>query len=666
MCGIAGTAGFGDLSLLERMVGTIVHRGPDDWGTWLGDGIGTFHEVGLGNCRLAVLDLSPAGHQPMLGLNGRSALTYNGEVYNFAELRDGLEKAGERFHSRTDTEVVLRLLDRLGPACLSRLNGMFGLAYWDDKRRELILARDRYGIKPVYYAHLDDGRLVFASEVKALFACPDVPREVNVSQLDAYLRYLWVPGPETLFRGIYKLPPGHYLRWRDGRIEIRQYWDISYQDRSTATEAELTEELRSILQRAVKRHLISDVPVGLFLSGGLDSSTLLALTTDATTAPARAYTIAYRAEDALLEQAGQADQQHARLVAQHFGAEYNEIVVDPNIASLLPKVIYHLDEPIADPAAISTLLISKAAAEHVKVLLCGQGADEIFAGYRVHHALGLAALAGRIPGWLRDGPIRTGVGLLHALPTDPVGVPLGRRLAAQRYLTRLLDTSKLSPAERYVAMRSYYDSTLLRRLYSPHMRHMTENVQSTQAHLSYFDATPGGDGLDRLLYTDLKTFLPELNLAYSDKLTAAASVEGRVPFLDNEVVEFAAKLPSHYKLRRGTGKYLLRKAMRGRLPDSVISRGKAGFGAPIRKWLRDELRPMVHDLLSQDVIRRRGYFDAAEVSDLVHRNETGLDDQPMRVWALLTLELWHRAFMDSSPTSSVPAQSSPIHLAVTR
>jgi asparagine synthase (glutamine-hydrolysing) len=647
MCGIAGVAGSIDHRTLETMVLCMKHRGPDDSGVWVSAADLDGWQVGLSNCRLAIIDLSPAGHQPMLGEAERSVITYNGEVYNHPELRAELEARGERFRSRTDTEVVLRLLDLNGPGCLRRLNGMFGLAYWDETRRELLLARDRYGIKPLYYAHLSDGGLVFASEIKAMLACRGVPRGIDLAAMDAYLRFLWVPGPNTLFSGIFKLPPGHFLRWRAGRVEIRPYWDIDYEVVAPVSEAALVEELQTVLKRAVQRHLISDVPVGLFLSGGLDSTSLLSMVHQITREPARAYTIAYRDEDAALEQAGQEDARHARAVARRMDADYCEILVRPDIADLLPEVVYHLDEPVADPAAISTLLISRAAREHVTVLLSGQGADEVFAGYRVHSAAHLARVAGNLPGWLRRGPLRAAIDALPAMPTEALGISIGRRLAAQRYLRQLLDVADLPPAEGYIAMRSYYAPAQQRRLYSPELRLATLGFDAARSHLNYFHSAPKADSLNRLLYTDLKTFLPELNLTYSDKLTAAASVEGRVPFLDNEVVEFAAKLPPNLKLRGLTGKYLLRQAMRGQVPDSVILRRKAGFGAPVRKWLRDELRPMVHDLLSVDVLRRRGYFEPSAVERLVHDNESGIADQPLRVWALLTLEVWHRIFLDS-------------------
>jgi asparagine synthase (glutamine-hydrolysing) len=641
------------------MTGTIVHRGPDDEGVWLSRPDRQGRRVGLGNCRLAILDLSAAGHQPMLGPGERTVLTYNGEVYNFAELGEELKARGERLRSKTDTEVVHRLLDRDGPGALARLNGMFGLAHWDEAERRLLLARDRYGTKPLYYAELGDGRLVFASEIKALLACPDVPCEPNLEAVDVFLRHLWVPGPATMFRGIFKLPPGHYLVWRDGRIQIEQYWDVAYTAGEARNEDELAEELRDILHRAVKRHLIADVPVGLFLSGGLDSTTVLALATRLTGIRAKAYTIAYRDQDARLEQAGRGDEQHARQAAKTLDADYHPILIDPDVAALLPEVVHHLDEPVADPAAISTLLIARAARRDVKVLLSGQGADEVFGGYRVYAAAQQAGRIGALPRWSL-GLARSGIDLAAKLPTDRFGVPLGRRMAARRYLDRLLVAAPRTAAERFATLRAYYWDGAQMPLYGCAFRAFVEQHPVPDPQIGYFETAPAAGELDRFLYADLKTFLPELNLTYTDKLTSAASVEGRVPFLDNELFDFAARLPADLKVRGGGGKYLLRKAVRGLVPDEIIRRGKAGFGAPVRKWLRDELRPLTRELLSPDALRRRGYFDPAAVAALVHRNEEGVEDQPLRVWALLTLEVWHRTFVDHRPvpresTSSLPS-----------
>jgi asparagine synthase (glutamine-hydrolysing) len=483
--------------------------------------------------------------------------------------------------------------------------------------------------------------------VKALLLAPGISREVDPEALHRYIAFGWVTGPETMFRGIRKLPPAHYMIWRAGETTIAPWWDLRFDVADDRPEAEIVESLREALTRAVERHLISDVPLGVFLSGGLDSSTILALATRITGAPVTAYTIAYRPQDGALEQSTD-DALYARLMAERFGARYHEIVVAPDIVDLLPKVILHLDEPVADPAAIATYLICDAARAEVKVLLSGQGGDEIFAGYPVHRNHGLGNLVARLPRGIRNGPGRALLGALPALGTRIPGVRPGLAMAAHRYLDKLFAGAELSPEERYVFYRSYYTEAEARSMYAPALRGTVAGERAGVRHYEYFDTVPDADFLNRVLYVDLKTFLPELNLTYSDKMSSAASVEVRVPLLDNEVVDLAARIPPSLKLRGVTGKYIFKKAMEGILPDSVIHRRKAGFSAPIRSWLRRELRGMVDDLLSEETVRRRGYFDPRAVRRLVEQDRSGAADHTLRIWSLLTFELWQSTFVDGS------------------
>ncbi|RMD64069.1 asparagine synthase (glutamine-hydrolyzing), partial [Candidatus Parcubacteria bacterium] len=511
----------------------------------------------------------------------------------------------------------------------------------------LFLARDRLGIKPLYYNILGD-RLIFASEIKAILLAEGVRREVNLEALHRYLAFLWVPGPETMFKGVYKLPPAHYMLWWDGGYSIHPYWDLRFDVNGRADERELVEELRGILTSAVERHLISDVPLGVFLSGGLDSSTILALAAQVIGEPVTAYTIAYRPEDARLEQFPD-EARFARLVAQHFGAEYHEIVVEPKVVDLFPKVVWHLDEPVADAAAIATYLICEAARPQLKVLLSGQGGDEVFAGYRVHWTHRLANLVRLLPEPLRNGPARALLGMLPALKDYVPGVHPGLMLAVHRYFDKLLQGAALSPEQRYVFYRSYYTDGDQLQLYTPELRTALTDTVAGARHLAYFEAVRDADFLNRMLYVDVKTFLPELNLTYSDKLSSATSVEVRVPLLDLELVEFMARVPPGLKLKGLTNsKYLLKKAMEGILPDPVIRRRKAGFGAPLRAWLRRDLREMVDDLLSEEAIKRRGYFDPKTIRRLIENDREGVEDNAQRIWAFLTLELWHRTFIDGA------------------
>jgi asparagine synthase (glutamine-hydrolysing) len=645
MCGICGTAGFADKALLERMNAVMAHRGPDDEGIYLSpDG-----SVGLGNRRLSIIDLSQAGHQPMTNESGTVWITYNGEVYNFQDLRAGLLRAGHQFRSNTDTEVIVHLYEDMGVDCLRRLNGMFGVAIWDEPKHRLLLARDPLGIKPVYYTQ-SGAQLLFASEVKCLLQSALVRVEPDLEALHYFLCFLWVPGPKTLFKGIRKLMPGEMLVWEDGHIQVERYWDMDMHSVSDRSEKALTVELKTLLTQSVARHLISDVPVGVFLSGGLDSSSILALASQITHGPVKAYTIAYGTEDARLEQSGD-DRYYAQQVARHFDAEYHEIEVQADVSALLPKVVWHLDEPVADPAAITSLLICRAARPDVTVLLSGQGADEIFAGYRVHRNDQLARRLSLLPRSLRDRVIMPGLQVIPRIKGHlPATLP-GLALAVHRYLDKLLRGVDLPPEQRYVFYRSYYTQAELLSLYTAEMREAVKGLDPAQTHLAYFGSTQGMDFLNRTLYVDAKTFLTELNLTYSDKMSMAESVEVRVPFLDREVVEFMAQVRPNLKINGLTTKYLLRKAMQGIVPSKVIRRRKAGFGAPIRKWLKSDLRTMIGQLLSESRLRMRGILEPAAVQTLLDENVAGIHDHTYPIWALLSLEVWMQTFVDREQPS---------------
>jgi asparagine synthase (glutamine-hydrolysing) len=628
------------------MVRLIAHRGPDDNGVF----VTSDRMFGLGNCRLSIIDLSHAGHMPMCNEDETVWITYNGEIYNFHSIRSELQKLGHRFRSQTDTEILVHGYEEWGAPLLERLNGMFGLALLDLRKKpaKLLLARDRFGIKPVYYTMVGD-RLVYASEIKAILLAPGVARDVDLNALHRYLAFLWVPGPETLFKGIYKLPPGHYLEWSEGEYSVHAYWNLRFPP-ATANgkrdENRLSAELLEILRRAVKRHLISDVPLGVFLSGGLDSSTILALAAELTHEPVKSYTIAYRPEDGRLEQSD-ADRVFARLAARRLAADHHEIEVNPDIVDLLPKVVWHLDEPVADPAAISTYLICRQGRPEVKVLLSGQGADEVFAGYRLHWTHRLASMLQVIPSPLRHAFARFPLGALPSISHWLPGVRPGLVLAVHRYWDKLLAGVDIDPEHRYVFYRSYYTDQEQFAMYTPELRVALLGAVAGDRHLTHFQAVPDADFLDRMLYVDVKTFLTELNLTYCDKLSSAASVEVRVPFLDSEVVDFMSRMPPQMKLHGFKSKYIFRRAVERVVPPEILHRRKAAFGAPIRAWLRRDLHDMVDGLLSEKTLRERGYFQPAAVRAMIEEDRKGEGDHTLRIWALLTLELWHRTFIDS-------------------
>ncbi len=641
MCGIAGIFGQSDEHLARQFCRVLKHRGPDDEG-FLTSASGP---ITLASRRLAILDLTPAGRQPMQTAGGRCTLVYNGEVYNFAEIRSQLQSRGRQFRSRGDTEVVLEALAEKGTAALAEFNGMFALAFWDARERKGLLARDPFGVKPLYYASLPGGRLIFASEIKALLLHPELAAGLNLSALPEYLAFLWTPDPATLFEGIHKLPPGHLLEWRDGAFSIRCYYELPALDgQQELREEEAIEGLRLRLRRAVQRQRVSDVPVGLFLSGGLDSSALLAEMAGAFPGgPAagqeiRCYTAGFPAEDNALDQFG-ADLPYARAVARRFGARLREFEIGARMTDLLPKLLYHLDEPLADPAIINTYLICKQARrDGAVVLLSGQGADELLGGYRRHIAPLLNSRLQWAPAVLLRGVER----LARRLPA---GLP-GRAGGALRRVRKLLEPLGRPPGEQFAHYCQWLQDDYVRLLLAPEVlatlgfwRHPSAFTEEA------LGKSPSGGLLDRMLYRDLKTFLPALNLTYTDKMSMAASVEARVPYLDLELAEFCWRLPQRFKVRGKTGKWVLRQAMRGTLPAGVLSRSKTGFGAPVRQWMRHELNEMAADLLSPAALRAGGVFSAEGVESLRARFASGQGDHGYSLWALLVFQLWREIFL---------------------
>lgn len=617
----------------------ITHRGPDDRGTYVSPCGFAF----LGNTRLKILDLSAAGHMPMTNEDRTVWVTYNGEIYNYASLRRELEARGHVFTSTADTEVVVHGYEEWGIGLLTRLNGMFAFAVWDESRGSLLLARDHLGIKPLYYAVCSDS-VYFASECKSIIASGALVPELNLAALPKYLGFLWTPAPETMLEGVLKLPPGHYLEWSHGEVRTNAYWDLDLTDTRDAPLEEHAALLRAALVDSVERQLRSDVPVGILLSGGLDSTGLLSLALQQTGEPIDCYTIAFREQDAAWEQCPD-DALYARRVAQHYGVPYHEIVSEPRHTELLPRLMWHMDEPIADPAAINTYLICEAAREQVTVLLSGQGADELFAGYRVH----TMHLAAERYGWLRFQPALSAMKACGAiaghLGGHVPGISPGMGLAVQRTLGRVAESASKDRKERALGLRSYYGETELGQLLTPEA--LSASHESYMArHAEYYERVAELDPVSQALYLDTKLFLPELNLAYCDKMSMAASVETRVPYLDMEVVEVARRIPSGLKARGLSRKIVLRHALRNDVPEWVSTRRKAGFGSPIRGWLRTELTDLVDDLLSEETVRRRGLFRPETVRKMVSEHRVGDADHTYRIWALLTLESWQRSVVD--------------------
>jgi asparagine synthase (glutamine-hydrolysing) len=646
MCGISGLVNCGDRGTLESMTHVQAHRGPDDEGFWeqkFPDG----SYIGLGSRRLSIIDLSTSGHMPMCNEDRSVWITYNGEIYNFAELRHDLELKGHRFASETDTEVIVHLYEQEGPDCVKRMNGMFAFGICDLRsgRPTLFVARDHFGIKPFYYVQ-QGYRFAFASEIKALLQIPGVEAEIDAKALHQYLTFLWVPDPKTMFRDIFKLPAGHYGLLRNGQLEITQYWDLKFPSEGLQfprSEAELKAEIRERFRRSVEAQMISDVPIGAFLSAGLDSSSIVAMMSRATSQPVRTYTITFPSGDRVGETTLDDPNVAARL-SRRLGCENHRIVMEPDVANLLPKLTWHMDEPTADPAIIASYLVCREARKHATVLLSGVGGDELFAGYRKHYAHYWAQGYQRLP------PVVRGLidSFLLKLP-NLRGTPMKGRIRLAKKMAR---SSSLPPMERFLMNCTYLDQGQKAALYTSALSDEISGEDAVKQHRARFEQVKDSDFLNQMLYLDTKIFMPSLNLTYNDKMSMASSVEVRVPFLDRELAEFVAwNVPPSMKLKgffRPTTKYIFRKAMQDVLPRKILQQSKASFAAPIDYWLARDMKEMVDDLLSESQIKKRGLFRPEAVYTFIDEHRSGARDRSMQIWQLLTLELWMQIFLDGS------------------
>jgi asparagine synthase (glutamine-hydrolysing) len=647
MCGIAGIIGRHSEPQLRAMLTSIEHRGRDDEGSWTSTPIDDEgRQVFFGHRRLAIIDTSPAGHEPMLSRDGRYVLTFNGEIYNYRELREQLQAKGHQFQTDTDTEVLLEAFAEWGENCLPRLNGMFAFAVWDNVERTLTVARDHAGIKPLYYCE-QNGNFVFASEAKAILAGGFVKAEIDPPSLHQFLTFLWVPDPNTLFRNIKTLPPAHFLKWKNGRVQIKSWWDLSFDEIESGRSDEWwQEQLFATLDRVVQMEMVADVPLGSFLSGGIDSSAIVAMMKRHSNGRrVSTYTVGIAAEDLRYDIIPD-DVEWARRVNQQLDTDYHEIMQTPAVAELLPRLVHHMDEPPID-MAIPSYLVSRAARETLTVMLSGMGGDEVFAGYPRQLAMKLAGTLDPVPGHLRRPLMRT---LERTLPG---GLP-GPLTAPLRNMKKFARSAALDFEARYLGYGTYFTDKAKQKLYSDEWRHLTREVDAYGSHRRYFARVRDAAPLNQLLYVDFKTFLPCLNLITTDKTSMAVNLEVRVPFLNRELVEFAARMPPDLKLRGLKRKYVLKRAMEQVLPSEVVWRKKAGFSAPVRSWLRGPLQPLVDELLSESTVKRRGLFNPAEVRRIVEANLSGREDFNLQVFQLLSLELWQQHFIDSPSPSVSP------------
>jgi asparagine synthase (glutamine-hydrolysing) len=592
--------------------------------------------VGLAHRRLSILDLSTRGRQPLANEDGSIQVICNGEIYNFPELRVDLERKGHQFRSKSDSEVLVHLYEEKGIDLLKDLNGIFAFALWDDRKKRLLIGRDRFGVKPLYYCQAG-GDFLFASEIKALLEHPSVQRSVCLEALRYYVAFRYVPDPLTMFEGIFKLLPGHYCLIDDRGIAFGSYWRSQYAPNSEPREEEWIEGLRERLAVAVKRQLLSDVPLGISFSGGVDSGTVLAMMHQVGVPDIKAYTVGYHNREADLGGA-KSDATYARSLGQQFGVRTREIMFDPQMLDeMLPKVVWHMEEPVADTGAVASFLVAQHAKGEVKVLLSGQGGDEVFGGYPWHRATKLAMLLQR--SYLASPLLR-----LIGRPLELAPVTLGGRpVTLLRRLKKFVSHAHKDFAECHLGFLSYADEEDRQALLAPRLNGRSN--APFDLFLDHLTALKHLDPVHRTLHLDMHTFLPSHNLLYADKTGMAHSIEMRVPLLDNDLFDFAATIPEHFKVQLFEQKYILKKAMEGVLPHEALYRKKSAFGAPIRYWLTHYLKDMLNDLLSETNLNRQGFFDPPAVRRLIQLNEAGAKDAGPLVFSLLIFSLWHQTFI---------------------
>ncbi|MHB8893953.1 MAG: asparagine synthase (glutamine-hydrolyzing) [Candidatus Geothermincolia bacterium] len=622
MCGICGFLvrdGGSPVTpeLINRMQRVMRHRGPDESGAYVQG------RIGLGHNRLSIIDLA-TGHQPIENEDGTKRIIFNGEIYNYPELRRDLLARGHRFTTHSDTEVILHLYEEFGPASLQHLRGMFAFAIWDSADGSLFLARDRLGKKPLYYAG-NDQWFCFASEIKSLLVTDRVPRELNLPSVDQYISLNYTIGPRTMLRHVDKLLPGHYILLRDGDAVQQPYWDFAEARETNQSFSQCYEHMTELIEESVRIRLMSEVPLGAFLSGGVDSSVIVAVMTRLTGRPVKTFTVGYEDASSVSELG------YARLVAKTLKAEHHEFVLQPgNFRDIVPEVVWHLDEPIGEYATIPLLLLSRLAKRHVTVLLSGEGADEIFAGYPIYRSMKLIEAFQRIP----------------RLPRRFVEWLLLSRFTGTLKHDKYRDWLERPLESRYLGNASYFTPRMKSKLYTDGFKASLGEERVEDLVGSYYQRVQGRDVLSRMLYVDTKTWLPEDLLIKADKMTMAASVELRVPFLDHKLVEFAATLPSRMKLRRSCSKYIFKKYAETMLPREIVHRPKRGFPVPLEQWLKKDLVEYARDILFDRRTTQRGIADPRYVREMIDRHVGTAENYSQNIWNLMVLEIWMRRFLD--------------------
>lgn len=638
MCGINGfvlsnkSGRRADAPTVERMRDVLTHRGPDDSGIYLGE------RVGLGHRRLSIVDVA-AGHQPMTNEDGTLHIVYNGEIYNHADYRASLEARGHRYRTHCDTETILHLYEEEGARAVERLRGMFAFAIWDQKTGELFIARDRLGVKPLYYMLTDDGSLYFASEIKSLLAAHVLTPELNFSVLPDYLANHATSGEATLYRGVKRLLPGHTLLWRDGQIKIEKYWDVSFQgerndSNNQRSDADYIAEWSDLFRTSVRLRLMADVPLGMFLSGGIDSSAIAAVMSGMVDAPIKTFSVAFAEREAN-------ELEYARLVARAYGTDHHEVVVSPaEFFAELPKLVWHEDEPLAHPSSVALYFVSRLAAQHVKVVLTGEGSDESLAGYeRYRKTVYNLALGARYHRMTNEGVRRA---VRRRIESLPAGSKVRQKLL-RTFLAVEPDIESI-----YFDNFAVFSRAAQRELLTPEARERIGHANPYEDVSRHLATTDADTLLNRLLYADTKTYLHEL-LMKQDQMSMAASIESRVPFLDHKLIEFTARLPERMKLRGWTTKFILRESMKGVLPEAILKRPKMGFPVPVGEWFRGSFRPVIDEYVLGERAAARKLFRQDYVQRLVRSHQQGTENHTERLWALVNFEIWLRHFIDGEP-----------------
>jgi asparagine synthase (glutamine-hydrolysing) len=634
MCGIAGfadrhvssswRAGSDDArrdnTLLGAMCAAVRHRGPDDEGRRIMPG------VALGMRRLSIIDVA-TGQQPIHNEDSTVWVVFNGEIYNYAELRAELIARGHRFYTQSDTETIVHAYEEWGQDAFCRLRGMFGIALWDMRDRALLLARDRVGIKPLHYAVAGD-RLYFGSEIKSILATGGINREIDFAALDHYLSFLYTPRDGSIFSGIRKLPPGHVLRWHAGTVRITRYWEIPAEELRPGSEEESIEGLREVLRDSVRSHLMSEVPLGAFLSGGVDSSVVVGLMSEASSQPVRTFSIGF--DDPQYDEL-----EHARVVARHFGTDHHEFVVKPDALAIIDDLIAHFDEPFGDSSAIPTWYVSEIARRHVTVVLSGDGGDELFGGYERYSP------HPRIAAFDRWAPPASQTVASLVWPLLPHGAP------GKNFLRRAARDER----GRYLDQIGYFQPDEKDALLSSDVRRAIGTTDAEAQLARHFTRLDGLPWNGQMMHFDFETYLPEDILTKVDRMSMAHSIESRVPLLDNRVVDFAAALPANLKIKNGRTKHILKEAASTLLPPQILNRRKQGFAVPVGGWFRGDLREFFSDLLRSRAARERGYFNGGFVDRMISEHVTGRRDHTLRLWALVVFELWHRQYLDAGATA---------------